>query len=123
MAPVMKIELVTIFPGMFTGPLNESMIKRAVDQGLVEIEVIDLRLFAENKHRQVDDEPYGGGKGMIFKPEPLFEAVNSLRRRSTASRPWVILLTPQGRPFSQEVARELVQKDHLIFLCSRYEGA
>ncbi len=120
--PLTKIELVTIFPGMFTGPLNESMIKRAMDQELVEIEVTDLRLFAGGKHRQVDDEPYGGGKGMIFKPEPLFEAVDSLRRRSAATYPRVILLTPQGRRFSQEVARELVQEDHLILLCSRYEG-
>ncbi len=122
MAPLLKIELVTIFPGMFTGPLNESMIKRAVDQKLLEIKVIDLRLFAEGNHRQVDDEPYGGGKGMIFKPEPLFIAVDSLKCRSTATHPRVILLTPQGRRFSQKIARELAQEDHLILLCSRYEG-
>lgn len=120
--PPLKIELVTIFPGMFAGPLDESMVKRALDQALVEIKVIDLRLFAKGKHRQVDDEPYGGGKGMIFKPEPLFEAVDYLKERSAAASPRVILLTPQGRKFDQAVAQELVQEDHLILICSRYEG-
>ena len=122
MATLKKIDLVTIFPEMFTGPFNESMIKRAVDRGLVEIEVIDLRLFAGGKHRQVDDEPYGGGKGMIFKPEPLFEAVENLRGRSAADRSRVILLTPQGRRLSQEIVRELAREDHLVLLCGRYEG-
>ena len=122
LAPRLKIELVTIFPRMFDGPLGESMIKRAVEQKLVQVEAIDLRLFAEGRHRQVDDEPYGGGRGMIFKPEPLFKAVENLRNRSGHTRPRVILLTPQGRQFNQGLARELAQENHLILLCGRYEG-
>ena len=93
----MKIEILTIFPGMLEGPFGESMIRRAVERGLVEIEIIDLRSFASGRHRQVDDAPYGGGRGMVFKPEPLFKAVETLQERSGGSRARVILLTPQGR--------------------------
>ena len=92
----MKIEILTIFPGMLEGPFSESMLKRAVDRGLVEIELIDLRSYASGRHRQVDDAPYGGGSGMIFKPEPLFKAVEALQERGGKSRARVILLTPQG---------------------------
>ena len=101
----MKIEILTIFPGMLEGPFGESMIRRAVERGLVEIEIIDLRSFASGRHRQVDDAPYGGGRGMVFKPEPLFKAVETLQERSGGSRARVILLTPQGRTFNQEIAR------------------
>ena len=93
----MKIEILTIFPGMLESPFNESMIKRAVERGLVKIELIDLRSFARGRHRQVDDAPYGGGSGMVFKPEPLFEAVETLQERDGVNRARVILLTPQGR--------------------------
>ncbi len=117
----MKIDLITIFPGMLEGPFKESMIKRAVEQGLVEINLVDLRAYTHDRHRQVDDEPYGGGKGMILKPEPLFEAVEDLKDGSAAiSR--VILLTPQGRIFNQEAAAELAAMEHLIIICGRYEG-
>lgn len=118
----MKIEILTIFPGMLEGPFSESMLKRAVDRGLVEIELIDLRSYASGRHRQVDDAPYGGGSGMIFKPEPLFKAVEALQERGGKSRARVILLTPQGRTFNQEIARELSGEERLLLICSRYEG-
>ncbi|HSW35808.1 MAG TPA: tRNA (guanosine(37)-N1)-methyltransferase TrmD [Candidatus Limnocylindrales bacterium] len=118
----MKIDLVTIFPGVLEGPFSESMLKRAVGQGLVEINLVDLRLFTHDKHRQVDDAPYGGGFGMILKPEPLYEAVTDLKLKAGVDHSWVILLSPQGRTFNQQVARELSLKKHIILLCGRYEG-
>jgi tRNA (guanine37-N1)-methyltransferase len=95
------------------------MIKRALERGLAEINVVDLRLFAEGKHRQVDDAPYGGGCGMIFKPEPLFAAVEHLKSGAAAR---VILLSPQGRTFNQKMAGDLAGERHLILICGRYEG-
>jgi tRNA (guanine37-N1)-methyltransferase len=89
---------------------------------LVEINLVDLRSYAKNRHSQVDDTPYGGGYGMILKPEPLFAAVEQLKADSDYEHPWVILLTPQGRKFSQKAARELSDKKHLILICGRYEG-
>lgn len=118
----MKIEIVSIFPGILEGPFSESMFKRAVERGLVEIELIDLRDFAHGRHRQVDDAPYGGGSGMVFKPEPIFEAVESLQESGGANRARVILLTPQGRTFNQSVAKELSREDRLLMICTRYEG-
>jgi tRNA (guanine37-N1)-methyltransferase len=114
----MNINVLTIFPGILEGPFKESMIKRAQDRGLVQIEVTDLRSFARGRHRQVDDAPYGGGAGMIFKPEPLFEGVEALRGGSSR----VILLTPQGRTFNQALARKLALETHLLLICGRYEG-
>jgi tRNA (guanine37-N1)-methyltransferase len=118
----MKIDLVTIFPQILQGPFSESIIRRAVDQGLVEINLVDLRNFAAGKHRQVDDAPYGGGCGMVFKPEPLFAAVECLKNISGAAPARVVLLTPQGRIFDQAAARELALEKHLILICGRYEG-
>ncbi len=118
----MKIEILTIFPGMLQGFFSESMLKRAADRGLVEIELIDLRSFAAGRHRQVDDSPYGGGSGMILKPEPLFNAVETLQARSGEKRARVILLTPQGRTFNQAIAREFSREERLLIICSRYEG-
>ncbi len=118
----MKIDLVTIFPGILEGPFKESMIKRAVDRNLVEINLVDLRQYTHDRHRQVDDTPYGGGCGMILKPEPLFEAVEDLRNKTMAERTRVILLTPQGHKFNQQMARQLSGEDHLIMICGRYEG-
>lgn len=114
----MKIDIVTLFPTIFTGPLQESILGRAQVKGLVEIRVVNLREWAEGRHRVTDDYPFGGGGGMVLKPEPLFRCVEALR--GPASR--VILLDPQGRPFRQDVANELAQADHLILLCGRYEG-
>ena len=119
---MMKIDLLTIFPGILDGPFKESMIKRALEQGFVEINLVDLRDYTHDQHRQVDDYPYGGGHGMVLKPEPLFEAVEDLKSRSGADQSRVILLTPQGCPFNQKRARELAEQEHLILICGRYEG-
>ncbi len=114
----MKIDIVTLFPGMLAGPLQESILGRARAKGLVEIRVVNPRDWAEGRHRVTDDYPFGGGGGMVLKPEPLFACVEALR--GPGSR--VILLDPQGRPFGQETARELSRVEHLILLCGRYEG-
>ena len=118
----MKFDIVTIFPEMFQGPLTESIIRRAVEKKIIEIGIHDLRDFAEGVHRQVDDTPFGGGGGMVLKPEPLFKAVSSIRgdRRTGAER--VILLSPQGERFDQRKAEELLKYERLILLCGRYEG-
>ncbi len=118
----MKIDLITIFPAILDGPFRESMIKRAVEQNLVEINLVDLRDYTDDRHRQVDDAPYGGGCGMILKPEPLFKAVETLKAESSAEATRVILMTPQGRTFNQQIAGELVRMEHLILICGRYEG-
>lgn len=114
----MKIDIVTLFPRIFEGPLQESILGRARARGLVEIGVVNLRDWAEGRHRVTDDYPFGGGGGMVLKPEPLFACVEALR--GPGSR--VILLDPRGRPFRQDVAGELAKVEHLILLCGRYEG-
>lgn len=118
----MIIDLVTIFPGILDGPFRESMIKRAVDQNLVEINLVDLRFYTEDRHRQVDDTPYGGGCGMVMKPEPIFKAVEDLKSKTGNLSTRVILLAPQGRSYNQQIARELAGEKHLIMICGRYEG-
>ena len=117
---VLRIDIVTIFPGMCRGPLSESIIGRAQDNGQVGIAVHDLRDWTTDRHRQVDDQPYGGGPGMVMKPEPFFAAVRDLREDSPGAR--VLLMTPQGRPFAQATAQRLAQEPHLILLCGHYEG-
>ena len=114
----MRIDVVTLFPGIFAGPLQESILAKAQARGVVEIRIVNLRDYAGGRHRVTDDYQFGGGGGMILKPEPLWAAVEALR--TDAAR--VILLDPQGRRFSQEVARELAHASHLILLCGRYEG-
>jgi tRNA (guanine37-N1)-methyltransferase len=114
----MRIDIVTIFPDIARGPLSASMMGRAVEAGKVEIRYHDLRDFTTDRHRQVDDIPYGGGPGMVMKPEPFFAAVRALRSDNSK----VIFLTPQGQPFRQSKAVELSHCDHLIFLCGHYEG-
>jgi tRNA (guanine37-N1)-methyltransferase len=114
----MRIDVVTLFPGMFAGPLRESILARAQTRGVAEIRIVNLREYAEGRHRITDDYPFGGGHGMVVKPEPLWAAVEALRTDGAR----VILLDPQGRPFRQEVARELSTVPHLILLCGRYEG-
>lgn len=104
---------------MFEGPLRESILRRAQDKGLVTVAVHDLRTWTHDRHRVVDDVPYGGGAGMVLKPEPVFEAVESLRRGPESL---VVALTPQGLPFSQRLASELARLQHLVLLCGRYEG-
>jgi tRNA (guanine37-N1)-methyltransferase len=113
-----RIDVVTIFPAMLAGPLEESILGRARSSGLVQIGVHDLRDYTTDRHRTTDDAPYGGGAGMVMRPEPLFAAVEAL----TTPGADVILMTPQGRVFDQSIARELSGRQHLILLCGRYEG-
>ena len=114
----MRIDIVTIFPAIAEGPLGESIMKRAREAGLVDIQFHDLREFTTDRHRSVDDLPYGGGPGMVMKPEPFFAAVEKLR--TSDSR--VLLMTPQGRPFVQKTAENYSTEKHLIILCGHYEG-
>ena len=114
----LEIEIVTIFPRMLDSVLGESILKRAQEAGLVRIRCINLRDFATGAHLTTDDRPYGGGPGMVMKPEPVFKAVDALRRPESK----VILMTPQGAPFKQAAAQALAKEAHLIFLCGHYEG-
>ena len=114
----MKIDVLTLFPEMFVGPLDFSMVKRAREAGLLNLRVINLRDYTHDRHKTVDDKPFGGGPGMLLKPEPIFEAVENLANEKTR----VLLLTPSGRKFTQQIARELSQQEHLLFLCGAYEG-
>ncbi len=114
----MRIDIVTLFPEVALAPLSDSIIQRARAGGLVEIAAHQLRDWSHDKHRRVDDTPCGGGQGMLLKPEPLFAAVDALRGPTTR----VILMTPQGKPFKQAVARELATAVHLLILCGHYEG-
>ena len=114
----MKIDVLTLFPGMFPGPLDESIIKRACESGRLRLGIRDLRDYTHDRHRKVDDRPFGGGPGMLMKPEPLFEAVEALRSEKTR----VILTSPAGRPFRQEIAQELAGEEHLLLVCGSYEG-
>ena len=114
----MKIDVLTLFPAMFAGPLDESIIKRARSAGLLDLALHQLRDWTHDRHKTVDDRPFGGGPGMLLKPDPIFEAVESLARENTR----VILLSPSGRKFDQNIARELAQQEHLLFVTGHYEG-
>jgi len=114
----MKIDVLTLFPAMFAGPLDESIIMRARKAGLLELKIHQLRDWTHDRHKTVDDRPFGGGPGMLMKPEPLFEAVESLKRPETK----VILLSPSGRKFSQAIARELAEQKDLLLVTGHYEG-
>ncbi len=114
----MRIDIVTLFPRMIEGPISESILGRALERGLVEIRAVNLRDYAAGKHRVTDDYPFGGGGGMVLKPEPLFAAVEALRTDGAR----VALLDPRGRRFTQAIARELARLPHLILLAGRYEG-
>jgi tRNA (guanine37-N1)-methyltransferase len=119
----LEIDIITLFPGMFEGPFAESIIRRAVDAGLVSIRVHQLRDYAAGKHKQTDDTPYGGGGGMVMKPEPIFAAVEAVIGPAGASpETSVVLLTPQGRTLTQATARELSRRQRLVLICGRYEG-
>lgn len=114
----MRLDIVTLFPSICAGPLRESIIGRACERGLVDIQTISPREFAVDRHGTVDDTPYGGGAGMVLKPEPLFAAVEQVATPCAH----VVLLTPQGRPFCQETARRLSTQPHLVLVCGHYEG-
>ncbi|MCU7556639.1 tRNA (guanosine(37)-N1)-methyltransferase TrmD [Macrococcus capreoli] len=114
----MRIDYLTLFPEMFD-VLNHSIIKRSQDKGIVEINTVNFREYANNKHHQVDDYPYGGGQGMVLKPEPVFNAMDSLEMTKDTR---VILMCPQGKRFDQAKAEELAHAEHLVFICGHYEG-
>jgi len=125
----MRFEIVTIFPGFFSSFFENGILRRALADGLVEVAVHDLRTFTHDRHRTVDDRPFGGGEGMVLKPEPLAEALASLgvepkaqRAHAQSAPPQVVLLSAQGRPFSQALARELANLGRVVLLCGRYEG-
>src|SRR6201997_2441627 len=127
----MRFDLITIFPEFFNGPLDHGIVRRARETGLIDVHVQDLREFTRDRHRTVDDRPFGGGEGMVLKPEPLFEAVESLLGHSVgdaAAKPRldthtaIVLLSAAGKRFTQETARRYAQLDRIVFLCGRYEG-
>jgi tRNA (guanine37-N1)-methyltransferase len=114
----LEIDVVTLFPGMLEGPLSESIPGRARERGIVEVRLHDLREWGLGRHRSVDDTPYGGGAGMVLRPEPIAAAVDALRRADST----VILLDPAGRVFTHALAADLARRAHLVLLCPRYEG-
>src|SRR5262249_16266891 len=114
----MKVDVLTLFPEMFRGPLDESIVKRARNIGALDLRIYNLRDWTHDRHRTVDDKPFGGGPGMLLKPEPIFEAVESLADEKTR----VILLTPTGRPFNQQLAHELAETARWLLVCGSYEG-
>ncbi|HSY66990.1 MAG TPA: tRNA (guanosine(37)-N1)-methyltransferase TrmD, partial [Terriglobales bacterium] len=122
----MKIDIVTIFPDFFRGPLDYGIIRRAKESGLVTIEVHDLRAFAHDRHKTVDDRPFGGGEGMVLKPEPIFECIEAMnvasREGRNVARESVILLSAQGQRFNQSIAGELAGLERIVLICGRYEG-
>ena len=131
----MRIDILTLFPDMFPGYLNESILQKAQDLGQLDVHLLNIRDFATSKHHVTDEPPFGGGGGMLLKPEPMFDAVESLIPRQAQDKVSnlqspenqrldvpIILLTPQGRPFSQAIAQELAQHERLVLLCGRYEG-
>ncbi|MER1984737.1 MAG: tRNA (guanosine(37)-N1)-methyltransferase TrmD [Solibacillus sp.] len=115
----MKIHVLSLFPPMFEGVFGASILKKAQEKGAVELAVTDIRDYTENKHKQVDDYPYGGGAGMVLKPEPMFNAVEAI---TEGRKPRVILMCPQGERFTQKKAEELAKEEDLVFLCGHYEG-
>lgn len=127
----MRFDLITIFPEFFAGPLHHGILRRAQEAGIVRVHVQDLREFTKDRHKTVDDRPFGGGEGMVLKPEPLFEAVESLlghtvgdasQKSSLNEKTSIVLLSAAGKRFDQETARRFAQQDRLIFICGRYEG-
>ena len=124
----MKFDIVTIFPDFFRGPLEHGIIRRAREAGLVDIRVIDLRDFTHDRHRTVDDRPFGGGEGMVLKPEPIFECLEAMSvapreaRLAGAARESVVLLSAQGERFDQSVAQQLAALEGVVLICGRYEG-
>jgi tRNA (guanine37-N1)-methyltransferase len=127
----MRFDLITIFPEFFAGPLDHGILRRAREGGLVEVHVQDLRVFTKDRHRTVDDRPFGGGEGMVLKPEPLFEAVESLLghgvgdatgQNAADPKTAIVLMSAAGKLFNQETARKFAKMERIIFICGRYEG-
>jgi tRNA (guanine37-N1)-methyltransferase len=116
----MRFDILTLFPEMFSSPFQESILAKAIEKGLIEVRTINIRDFALDKHRIVDDAPYGGGQGMVMKVEPIARAIEQVKSEDPSVR--TIYLTPEGKPLNQEMARQLSSRSHLILLCGRYEG-
>ncbi|MDI6753189.1 MAG: tRNA (guanosine(37)-N1)-methyltransferase TrmD [Thermodesulfobacteriota bacterium] len=116
----MIFDVLTIFPGFFTSPLAESLLKKAIDKSLIQVRVKNLRDYAKDKHRMTDDYPYGGGSGMVMKPEPIISAVEEVKAEDPDALS--VLLTPQGKRFDQQMAREMSGQKHFVLICGRYEG-
>lgn len=114
----MKIDILTLFPSMFDGFLHESIIKRAIEKGKVEVTIHNIRDYSKDPHKKVDDYQFGGGSGMVLMPQPIFDAVEDLKREDT----FVILMSPQGIPYKQKIAHELSHKKHILIICGHYEG-
>lgn len=119
---MLHVHILTLFPEFFSGPLDVSIAKRAQENGLINIEIINIRDFSRDKHKKVDDYPYGGGCGMVMKPEPIYDAVDFAKKAVTSNNKSIILLSPQGKVFNHKIAQELSSKEHLIFICGHYEG-
>ncbi len=119
---MMRIDILSLFPSMFYGPFGESIIRRAIDNGLLDIHILNPRDFAFDRHKHVDDSPFGGGSGMVLKPEPMYRAIRFLSETTHFERRRVLLMSPDGSVFSQQKAKELSEFDQLIFICGHYEG-
>jgi len=117
-----RIDIFCLFPEMFVSPFNQSIVKRAKEQELVDIVIHNIRDHTHDKHHTADDYPYGGGPGMVLKPEPIFEAIEATKQQINPGKVAIILLTPQGRLFSQQIAQELASHSHLMLICGHYEG-
>ncbi|OIP25716.1 MAG: tRNA (guanosine(37)-N1)-methyltransferase TrmD [Chloroflexi bacterium CG_4_9_14_3_um_filter_45_9] len=118
----MRIDIFCLFPEMLVSPFEQSVIKRAKDKGIVEVSAHNIRDYTHDKHHTVDDYPYGGGAGMVLKPEPIFEAVEAVKQQLNVNNVPIILLTPAGRLFNQQIAQELARHSHLMLICGHYEG-
>lgn len=118
----MDITILTLFPEFFRSPLGESMLKRAQERGAARVSIRNIRDYSHDRHHTVDDAPYGGGPGMLMKPEPLCEAIEAARASGGGAGSWVVLLTPQGRPFTQAIAEELSRRPSVTLVCGHYEG-
>ncbi|MBC9706557.1 MAG: tRNA (guanosine(37)-N1)-methyltransferase TrmD [Enterococcus sp.] len=118
----MKIDVLTLFPRMFEGPMGESIIGKAVNKGLLDINISNFRDYSDNKHQTVDDYPYGGGAGMLLKVQPIYDNIKAIEEATPETKKRVILLDPAGKQFDQKMAEEFSQEEHLVFICGHYEG-
>ncbi|WP_314209064.1 tRNA (guanosine(37)-N1)-methyltransferase TrmD [Vagococcus salmoninarum] len=118
----MRIDVLTLFPKMFTGPLTESILGKAIAKEIVDVHLTDFRDFSDNKHQQVDDYPYGGGAGMLLKAQPIYASLANIAEASPKTKKRIVLLDPAGKKFDQKMAEEFAEEEHLIFICGHYEG-
>jgi tRNA (guanine37-N1)-methyltransferase len=119
---MMRIDVLTLFPRMFEGPMGESIIGKAREKGLLEMNVSNFRDYSDNKHQTVDDYPYGGGAGMLLKVQPIYDNIKAIEKETPTTKKRVILLDPAGKPFNQAMAEEFSEEEHLVFICGHYEG-